>query len=177
MSNQENNQENNRIFPIKREKTEVLNNRLYLRNSTSAPVTMQYGVRGVQTRYVHMPLIDERKKPTVVCKTTPVYNNKLMFTPASSLPFNGYQENVDVETRLRGTIFPMQSCARAQYIPDSKSDLFNNGYLSQNNNNVYTPHTLLEKREAFQNIKHPNVDNLGYKLFHNHTKTQIKDIG
>tara|TARA_Y100000741_G_scaffold310896_1_gene254786 strand:+ start:1223 stop:1735 length:513 start_codon:yes stop_codon:yes gene_type:complete len=168
--------QNKRVFPIKREKTEILNNRLYLRNCTTAPVTMQYDIRGVQTRHVHMPLIDERKKTTVNCKTTPVYNNKLMFTPSSSLPFNGYQENVDIETRLRGTVFPMQSCARAHYIPDSKSDLFDNGYLSQNNNNVFTPHALLEKKEAFQNVSHPNVKDLGYKLFHNHTKIQTKDI-
>jgi hypothetical protein len=169
-------QKNNGIFPIKREKTEIFNNRLYLRNSTSAPVTMQYGIRSVQTRYVHMPLVDERKKTTVECNSTPVYNSKLMFTPSSSLPFNGYQENVDVETRLRGAIFPIQSCARAHYIPDSKSDLFNNSYLSQNNGSTRNPHSLLDEHVVFKNQQDSNINKLGYKLFHNHTKIQTKDI-
>jgi len=176
MSNQNNNWGNNHTLPIKREKTEILNNRLYLRNCTSAPVTMQYGIRGVQTRYVHMPVIDERKESTVHCETTPVYNNKLMFSPASSLPFNGYQEKVDVETRLRGTIFPTQACAKAYYIPDSKSDLFNTDYLSQNNNNVYTPHALLEEKEKSTKTLNRNVNKLGNKLFHNHTKNQTMNI-
>tara|TARA_Y100000996_G_C22321591_1_gene560587 strand:- start:132 stop:644 length:513 start_codon:yes stop_codon:yes gene_type:complete len=156
-------------------RTQELNDRLYERNLTGAPIKMQYSVRSVPTRYVHMPMLDCRKPSEEGCGNENIYNTKKMFTPASSLPFNGYQQNVDVETKLRGSVFPLQACAQASYVPDSNSDLYKSNYLTETNNKIQMTNELLFKEEEFNKFN-PNECNLGYKLFNNHTRVQLKNL-
>ena len=163
------------LFICNQSRNQELNNRLYNRNTTSAPVNMQYSIRGTPTRYVHMPILGCNKQPTVKNTIHPNYNVNSMFTPSSSLPFNGYQDNIDVETKLRGTIFPLQSCPQAKYIPSSKGDLYNNSYLTATNNPVAMTNNLLFNEEKFKEFD-PNTCNLGYQLFDNHTRVQLRDM-
>ena len=127
-------------------RTQELNDRLYKRNITSDPIKMQYSVRSVPTRYVHMPMLDTRKQTQQGCGIQNIYNTDKMFTPASSLPFNGYQENVDIETQLRGSVFPLQACAQASYVPDSNSDLYESNYLTETSNKIQMSNELLFKQ-------------------------------
>ena len=60
-----------------------------------------------------------------------IYNTQTMFASSDSIPFTGYQNRVDDESKLRNIIFPMQKCPQNKFIPNSRirsyaiSDLIN----------------------------------------------------
>jgi len=163
------------VYYCQQNRTQELSDRMYARNTTGAPVKMQYSVRPVPTKYVQMPILDCHTPATVPCKNRPIYNTRTMFTPSSSLPFNGFQANVDVETRLRDTIFPLQACPQAYYIPGTNSDMFDDSYLTGVDRPVRMTNEGLFKKEVFNNFN-PNTCNTGYRLFNNHTRIQIRDL-
>lgn len=165
----------NGVFYCQQERTQKLSDRIYARNLTNAPIKMNYSIRPVQTRYVHLPTSDTRKEVTVPCQQKPTYNTKTMFTPASSLPFNGYQSKIDDETRLRDTIFPLQACPQAYYIPGTGSDMYNSSYLVAGSRPVQMSNQLLFNQEHFSPFN-PNTCDTGHKLFNNHTRVQIRDL-
>ena len=45
---------------------------------SKCPIKMQYDVRGVQTRYVRMPMADQHKPSCVPCLQKPIYNTNTM---------------------------------------------------------------------------------------------------
>jgi len=163
------------VYVCNQQRLDEINNRLYERNLTNAPVKMQYDIRAVPTRYVHMPTIDQHQETSVMCEKKPIYNTKTMFTPASSLPFNGYQENIDVETCLHNTIAPIQACPQSKFIPDSSSDLYNSQYLVKKDKKDYITNQLLFHSQTFDAFN-PNTCDVGHKLFHNATRTQIRNL-
>ena len=163
------------VFYCNKQRTQELSDRMYSRNLTTAPIKMQYSIRSVPTRYVEMPILDCHKPATVPCQQKPIYNTETMFTPSNSLPFNGFQANVDVETRLHNTIFPLQACPQAKYFPGTSSDLYNNNYLTHTNKPVHMTNQLLFNQERFNSFN-PNMCNTGYKLFNNNTRVQIRNL-
>ena len=165
----------NGVYLCNQNRLNELNERLYSRNLTNAPIKMQYDVRGVQTRYVRMPIADQHKPSCVPCLQKPIYNTNTMFTPASSLPFNGYQENIDVETQLHNTIAPLQACPQSKFIPDSKSDLYYSQYLVNKDIPDQMTNHLLFNKEQFAPFD-PNTCNVGNKLFNNFTRYQIRSL-
>ena len=52
----------NGVFYCQQGRTQQLSDRIYDRNTTSAPVKMNYSIRPTQTRRVHMPILDSRKE-------------------------------------------------------------------------------------------------------------------
>ncbi len=165
----------NGVFYCNQKRTQELSDRMYSRNLSSAQVKMQYSIRSVPTRYVQMPILDCHKPATVPCQQKPIYNTDTMFMPSNTLPFNGYQANVDVETKLHNTIFPLQACPQAKYIPGTNSDMFNSNYLTTATKPVYMTNQLLFNQQKF-NPFNPNMCNTGHKLFNNHTRVQIRDL-
>lgn len=163
------------VYLCNQNRLDELNNRLYERNLTNAPIKMQYNIRSVPTRYVHMPTIDQHQKTSVPCEPKPIYNTNIMFTPSSSLPFNGYQENIDVETRLHNTITPLQSCPQSKFIPASTSDLYNSQYLVKKDKRDYITNQLLFHNQTFAPFN-PNTCDIGHNFFHNSTRTQIRSL-
>jgi len=153
----------------------MINDRIYSRSISNAHMKMSYGLRPTQTRYVHLPTTDVRKKVTVRCHETPVYNTETMFAPSSSLPFTGYQSNVDTETILRNTVFPLQSGSQVCYIPDTTSDLYETSQLIGPGNAVIMTNKLLFSKQQFESFN-PNTHNTGTHLFNNHTRTQLRDL-
>ena len=104
----------------------------------------------------------------------PQYNTNTEFSPGNSLPFDGYQKNIDTESKLRDIIFPMQKCVQSKFIPDTSSDLFNNSYLTQTSKPVTMTNQLLFRNEAF-NPFNPNMCNIGNDTFNNNTRVQVKN--
>ena len=165
----------NGVYYCQQQRTQELSDRMYARNLTTAPIKMQYSIRSVPTRYVEMPILDCHQPATVPCQQKPIYNTETMFTPSNTLPFNGYQANVDVETRLHNTIFPLQACPQAKYFPNTSSDMFNSRYLTATNKPVNMTNQLLFKKENFAPFN-PNMCGTGYKLFNNNTRVQIRNL-
>ena len=163
------------VYICNQQRLDEINDRLYERNLTNAPIKMQYDIRAVPTRYVHMPTVDQYQNVSVGCEQKPIYNTQTMFTPASSLPFNGYQQNIDVETRLHNTIAPIQACPQSKFIPDSTSDLYNSQYLVKKDKRDYITNQLLFQNQTFSSFN-PNTHDIGQKLFHNATRTQIRNL-
>lgn len=157
-------------------RTKVLSDRMFQRNVPSQHMQMFFSPRSVQTRYVHMPMLDCHTPSNTSCESLPTFNNNTMYSPSDSLPFNGYQTNVDVESRLRNIIFPIQKAAQSKFIPDESSDLYVNYYLTANNkfypNN---PHQLLTKEEPLPKFN-PNKHNIGKKMFNNNTRVEIRSL-
>ena len=156
-------------------RTQELSDRIYKRNVPNVPLSMNYDPRPVSTKFVQFPIVDCRLPSMVPCQRRPVYNNRVMFAGSStSLPFNGYQNNIDTESKLKDIIFPIQSCPQAKFIPSSGSDLYNTQYLTPNIPTVKMTNNLLFKQESFAPFN-PNTCNIGKNIFNNNTRVQVKD--
>ena len=164
----------NTVLLCNQKRVEELNNKIYKRNLTNSKIEMHESFRSVPTRQVHFPILD-CNKPNNVNRLDYQYNVNTMFTPATSLPTQSYRDNIDIETKLRGTIFPIQNCDRANFIPSSSSDLYNNNHLPQRSMLSNNPHGMLFHTEKFDKFN-PNKCNLGYKLFNNNTRVQLRDL-
>ena len=72
-------------------------------------------------------------------------------------------------------MLPLQKCDKKEFVPNSRSDLYNSDYLTEQTNNTEMTSKLLFKNEVFDDFN-PNKCNLGYKLFNNHTRIQLRDL-
>lgn len=168
-----------------------INKKIAQRNLPSQPLQTQFDPRPVETRFILKPGIDYRKETHMPILNRGSYNMKNQFNPGTSNPpFSGYANNVDTESNLRDIFMSNQKwCAQNDYIPSSKSDLYNSQYFNEviNNDNIQNihqinkndkirDHSLLFNNEMEFNRFNPNPCNLGFNLFNNHTRQQLKDI-
>ena len=133
----------------------------------------------VSTKFQVMPGITANQ-----CLENPginkIYNTRKMFTPSDSLPFTGYQNKVDDESKLKNIIFPIQKCPQNKFIPHSSSDLYNNT-ISRNNFRKDASFENIKKREIkytrenFNNFN-PNICGMKDQLFNNSTRIYIKNL-
>ena len=149
-----------------------INDRIYNRNIPSQILQPYLNIRPVMTKYSIMPIVDPRKENKVRAEQMPVYNTQTIFNPGNTKsPWSGY--DVNQESDLKNQIFALQKCSQASYVPSSNSDLykwtFNPSYK------VTQTHDLLFKEEKFTPFD-PNPEKIGHGLFHNSTRTQIKDL-
>ncbi len=168
---------NNCLGPnSQKKKDNEMSKRMYERNVPYAPLQMTFSPRPVDTKHVVMPILDCRKPVNEVCDIYPVFNTRLNFTPGQA-PFSGYANDIDNESKLKNIVAPLQKAVRSKFIPNSDSDLYNNAYLAQ----TTRPVEMGERQLLFVQPKlqpfNPNPCGLGYKLFDNCTRQQIKDIG
>jgi len=166
----------NGVYLCQNDRTTQLSQRMYERNLPAEQLSMSYGPRPVPTRYVLMPMLDCRTPADVPCLVEPIYDTETEFSPGNSLPFDGYQNNIDEESKLRNIIFPMQKCGQAAYIPSSTSDLFHANYLTETNRPVNMTNKLLFNTEQFTPFD-PNTCNIGNKYFNNFTRYQVRALG
>ena len=155
------------------ERTEELSSRMRDRNIPSAPLQPQLGARPVMTKYATMPILDQRKEATVPIVHYPVYNPEHVFNPGSAVaPWSGYATAVNVESTLRNQFFALQKCEQSEYVPSSKSDLYN---VRIDSRQIPQTHPLLFKTEKFDPIN-PDCFNLANRVFNNSTRTEIKNV-
>ena len=74
--------------------------------------------------------------------------------------------------KLFNQIHPLQTCPQNTFIPDSKSELYNQHNYS---NGMKIQFKNINKKEYFKPFN-PNSCNLGTKMFNNHTRQQTKDL-
>ena len=156
-------------------RTKELSDRLYDRNIPSRHMGAAYFGRPVTTYGVTFPNIDCVKASTVEKANFPIYCQHSMFNPGQAAPYNGFAKNVDVESQLHNSFMPLQKAPQSKYIPASSSDMFNADYLTQTKKPTDVKHYLLFEQYNF-NPYNPNSCNLGYKVFNNHIRQQIKDV-
>ena len=155
---------------------EEMNDKLYKRNVPSKNLQPYLDVRPVMTKYSYFPIVDPRKKITSEFQVMPTYNVDNVFNPGNTQsPWSGFASNVNVESELRNQIYALQKCSQAVYVPNSQSDLYDFSFMPSVK--VEQSHDLLFKNEKFDNFN-PNCfkDDVGYNMFNNSTRTQIKDL-
>ena len=156
-------------------RTKELSDRIFQRNVPRQHMQMYFTPRSVETRQVYMPMLDCRKPNNTPCESLPIFDVNTMYAPSDSLPFNGFQNNVDTESKLRNIIFPIQKAAQSKFIPNSSSDLYVNSYLTLNNNSKNNPHPLLNHQENLPKFN-PNKLDISKKTFNNHTRVDIRSL-
>ena len=163
------------VYLCNQDRTTQLSDRMFARNVPGQPMPSVFDPRPAETRYVKMPMLDCRRPTTVPCQQMPIYNTNTMFSPGTSLPFDGFQNNIDTESKLDNIFFPIQKCPQAKFVPGSQSDLYNNRYLTQTSRPVRMTNPLLFKQEQFAPFN-PNLCGTGHKMFNNFTKLQVRDL-
>jgi len=155
---------------------EQTNTRIYDRNIPSQMLQPYLDVRPVMTKYSYFPIVDPRKKINVPLQQIPTYNTRTVFNPGNDMsPWSGFASNVNVESELRNQIFALQSNSQAAYIPSSKSSLYN--VERKNTHNHVQPFPGLFQDPEFAPFNaNPSSDVIGYALFNNATRQQLKDL-
>jgi hypothetical protein len=151
--------------------------RSYARNIPSKPLQPYLDARPVLTKYSIMPIVDPRKQIETPLIQQSTYTPETVFSPGNDFgPWSGYASNVNHESELRNQIFALQNCAQSDYIPSSKSNLYQMKWQN-NNNNLEQPFPDLFKNEQFCPINpNSNPDKIGFALFNNATRQQVKDL-
>lgn len=163
----------NGVAFCQQERTEELSRRMRERNIPSAPLQPQLGARPVLTKYTIMPILDQRKEATVPIMNYPIYNPEQVFNPGSAVaPWSGYATAVNVESTLRSQFFGLQRCDQAEYVPSSKSDLYN---VRIDSRQIHQTHPLLFRTERFEPVN-PDCFNLANRVFNNSTRTELKNV-
>ena len=156
-------------------RVDLNNQRIYDRNIPSQILQPYLSVRPVMTKYSIMPIVDPRAPINVPMEQLPIYSQEQIFNPGTAAPWSGYASNVNDESDLRNQIFALQSCSQATYVPSSKSSLYQVNW--QNQNKPEQPFPDLFKNEQFCPANpNPNPDKIGYALFNNATRQQVKDL-
>jgi hypothetical protein len=154
-------------YICQQELTQDLNDRRFSRYFSSKPLEPHFEFRSVATREQTMPVFDCRKKSSVPLVSYDSFNTKETFNPGYRGPVSGYCNNIDIETQLRNTIFPMQKGNSQRYhIPGSYSDLYNINHVKLH---AETPLPELGAHD-------PNRCNIATAMFDNHTRQQTKNI-
>jgi hypothetical protein len=155
---------------------EEINHKIYERNIPSKNLQPYLDVRPVMTKYSYFPVVDPRRKITTNLNIMPTYNVNNTFNPGNATaPWSGFASNVNVESELRNQIYALQKSSQCVYVPESKSDLYEFSFVPTNK--VDQPHSYLFKNETFNEFN-PNEfsEDVGYAMFNNSTRTQIKDL-
>jgi hypothetical protein len=168
--------------------------RTFERNISSQPLQPYLDSRPASTKYSLLPIVDPRKEINVPLIQRATYDTTQIFNPGNNTaPWSGYATNVNNESLLRNQVYALQKCSQSVYIPSSKSDLYihktTNMYpVEQPFKNLFkeetfsktTPETLPQiiqsTQQQQQTNKKSNSSNIGYALFNNSTRCQLKDL-
>ena len=155
----------------------VMNNRTYTRNIPSQPLQPYLNTRPVLTKYSIMPIVDPRSEITTPLIQQSTFNIEQTFNPGNDLgPWSGYASNVNHESELRNQIFALQECSQAIYVPNSKSSLYNVSWKNQQSNLQQPFPDLFKNPELGLKNTNEHSDIIGYALFNNATRQQLKDL-
>ena len=102
------------------------------------------------------------------------YNQHMTFNPGSGAPWKGYSEHVNDESVLRNQVYALQKCNQSEYVPSSRSDLYN---YNLNVKQVHQTHPLLFKQEQFAECNpNNNTPKVGNGMFMNHMRNQLRGV-
>jgi hypothetical protein len=122
-----------------------------------------------------MPILEQRPVPTVGIPHYQHFTTESVFNPSNAkAPWRGWAERVNLESSLRNQYFALQRNDRAEYVPNSTSDLYQvtidarevqqpNPYLFDNGASNFAP-------------MNPNPNDLGRLTFENSTRFQLRTL-
>ena len=157
------------------ERTQELSRRMNVRNYPSDKLPINIDPRAVQTKRVHFPILDARKKSNVNLENRGIFCSKRIFSPGDSAPYNGYANKINDESKLKNIIFPIQKGLQSKYIPNMTSDLYMNHRQIVGRNEL-NPYPNLFREEVYKTEAPCYYEQVGTKTFHNNTKVQLKNI-
>tara|TARA_Y100000591_G_C21598548_1_gene576837 strand:- start:93 stop:620 length:528 start_codon:yes stop_codon:yes gene_type:complete len=156
---------------------EEINARIASRNIPSTNLPPCLSIRSTPTKYTKFLVNSDVK--TCSMNTEPTnFTVSSVFLPGNrNGPFSGFSNNVNDESYLRNQYFSKQECPQSYWIPDSTSELFEyNVDYNIKPGPVLQEFPHLFKRENFGYFN-PNPDNrIGFDLFNNSTRSQLKNI-
>jgi hypothetical protein len=152
-----------------------INQRIYNRNIPSQILQPYIDFRPVMTKYSYFPIVDPRKNINVLLQQKPIYNIHNTFNPGNTKsPWSGFATNINIESELRNQIYALQKCSQATYIPSTNSSLYNYEFKVKTQPN---PHQILFENPNFNSFNpNPSPNEVGFSLFNNPTRIQIKNI-
>ena len=150
--------------------------RTYERNIPSQQLQPYLDARPVQTKFSILPIVDPRKQIQTPLIQQATYSPETVYNPGNDFgPWSGYSSNVNKESELKNQIYAKSSCSQATYVPSSNSSLYQVQW--KNNFQPVQPFPDLFKTEQFCPVNpNPNPDVVGYAMFNNATRAQVKDL-
>lgn len=146
------------------------------RNIPSSPLQPYLEPRPVLTKYSILPIVDPRAIINTQLIQQATYNTRQTFNPGNGgAPWSGFASNVNSESELRGQIYALQKCNQSVYVPNSSSDLYNLKW-QQNNREVQPFPDLFQKQQFDAFDPNPNKNQIGYAMFNNSTRQQLKEV-
>jgi hypothetical protein len=155
---------------------DIMSQRAFSRNQPSQQLQPYLSARPVLTKYSIMPIVDPRKEIHTPLIQRATYNPKQIFNPGNDFgPWSGYASNINDESELRNQVYALQRSSQAVYVPSSESSLYT---MTWKNNNVpHQPFPNLFVEEKFgPDNKNVHSDTVGFALFNNATRQQIKNV-
>jgi hypothetical protein len=140
------------------DRTEELNQRIQQRNVATTPA-FYFSPRPVPTKYTTLPIVDIHKPSSVDISYTKSYNTQTDYLPASSAPWSGFADNIDIDTQLK---------LEKNYIPSSKSSLYTKPKIPSTHGSQPFPGLFAD---ATSNYKTPVFNDR--KIFNNSTSQKI----
>jgi len=150
-----------------------INNKIYQRFVPSHCLPPNLSVYPVPTKYVKLGVTDNYSKQNTSNKNYPNYQSNIMFCPTlKNGNYNGYSNNIHLESELRNQFVALQKCDASEYIPNYKSNLYS--YSTPSNKNDVQPFEHLFNTSVYMPCQTMPTENKD-SLFCNHTRQQLKD--
>jgi hypothetical protein len=157
------------------ERQMITNMRTFERVIPSQPLQPYLDVRSASTKYSLLPIVDPRKEINVPLIQRATYSTESVYNPGNNgAPWSGYSSNVNNESLLRNQVYALQKCSQSVYIPSSESSLY--VYKTANSYPVEQTHKYLFKDETFSKKPFQHSDHIGYAMFNNPTRCQLKNL-
>ena len=171
----------NNNMQVASERTDSINDKLYVRNIPSQPLQPYFSSTPQSTKFSYMPMIDYPVSKNTPLHTYNIYSPSSVFYGGNSTaPWSGFVGQVDTESELRNQTYSLQHDSLGAYIPPSTSNLYK--FSWENNKSSNTEKDMLDKSDLFNQQTfasfNPNVysDDVGYSLFNNSTRQQNKNV-
>ena len=159
------------------ERVEELNMRISDRfQVVGASPQPNFDARPSSTKYSLFPMLDRRAQAIVPIVSTPMYNVRQGFLPATSNgPVSTYLANVDVETVLQNRHVVLQKGAdQGVYVPSSHSDLY--GFAPSGRQEQMGERDLLFRQETIHTKMPEIAKQIGKDRFNNNTRVQLRGV-
>lgn len=165
----------NGVYTNHHDRLGEINERIRDRYIPSAVLQPAYSVRPTSSKYAMMPILEQRPVPTVGIPPYQNFTTETVFNPGNAkAPWRGWAERVNLESSLRNQYFALQRNDRAEYVPNSTSDLYK---VTIDTRDVVQPNPYLFENGADDFAPmNPNPHDLGRLTFENSTRFQLRTL-